>query len=768
MTVSRERLRDAGCVLLLVAVAVVLFADVLFAGSGFCQRDLFPYHYALKHAVRETIARGGFPFWNRFISGGQPLAANPAAELFYPPQWLLLAGPYRLEFQLHILVHVALALIGMFFFLRALRLGRSASVFGALSFGLGGFLLGAMPVLPTFFIWSWSPLCALAILRALEAPTARRIAIAGIVAAIQLIVLEPVAILQMWALIVAGALFWASATGSRAARAIGIVLLIGVFAAVLASVQVIPALDHARDSVRSRGISFRNAADFSMPPVRPLELVVPHLFGAADPARSAFWGTSLFNRGVPYFGAVFCGFAITIFMIAGLLARMRGWLFVLITAVVAYVLAIGDSSPLFRPLYDIGILRSLRYPEKFFAAAIVVMIVFAAAAADRFLHGEATRPVIAAATVIAVVNVLLAFITFTPLFPKLFSFVWGIDQIRNIVSAHTIWTTGAIIAVAWLVFLIAGRTHRPRAWLLAGLCLLLFDLGPLANDVAPRMPAAYFTPPPAERALASDDGRYSVFHRGDWMLTAERGMQMAALPGIWLTRDALEPYTPVLRNHRMALEGDWDETALLPTHDLLDGLRSLARVTPRWSSAMMTLSNVGTVIDYRKLSPGDTDPETAIPVTVAEFRWRQPRYYFATSLVPVDQFLPYLRTHPVPVATAFTPGPAEDLAPARVLASSESTNGAAIDVDASGPAFLVMTVTRHKYWHVSIDGKPVGIVAANLAYQGVRVPAGKHRVVMRYKNPLVVGSAMVSLIALGFAIVIIAPIRPRPRPRSGS
>src|SRR4029079_5684756 len=79
---------------LLLALAALLFADVLFLGSNFAGRDLFIYHFPMKRVVHDVVVRGEFPWWNPFIAGGQPMAANPAYEVFYPPQYLIFLGSY--------------------------------------------------------------------------------------------------------------------------------------------------------------------------------------------------------------------------------------------------------------------------------------------------------------------------------------------------------------------------------------------------------------------------------------------------------------------------------------------------------------------------------------------------------------------------------------------------------------------------------------------------------------------------------------------------
>jgi hypothetical protein len=87
---------------LLLALLAIAYADILFMGRGFYVSDLGVYHYPMKHVVREAVRTGEFPYWNPLYSGGAPLAANPAYELFYPPQWLVYVLPFHFGVQLHI------------------------------------------------------------------------------------------------------------------------------------------------------------------------------------------------------------------------------------------------------------------------------------------------------------------------------------------------------------------------------------------------------------------------------------------------------------------------------------------------------------------------------------------------------------------------------------------------------------------------------------------------------------------------------------------
>jgi len=93
----------------------------------------------------------------------------------------------------------------------------------------------------------------------------------------------------------------------------------------------------------------------------------------------------------------------------------------------------------------------------------------------------------------------------------------------------------------------------------------------------------------------------------------------------------------------------------------------------------------------------------------------------------------------------------------------ESANHATIDVDSEGQTYLVMSVTPHKYWQITIDGRPTPAIVTNIGYQGVIVTPGHHRIEMNYSNPLVQIGGGVSGAAV-LLLIVLAIIKPRPRP----
>src|SRR5213592_2489871 len=142
-----RRRADVIAITTLVILATIWFADVLAGVNQLYMRDLTRYYYPTKQILREIVYGGEFPYWNRYFSAGQPIAANPEHEVFYPLTWLVLLPSFDLGYRLLILLHIYIALAGMYALLRSMELRPVASFVGALSFGLGGLFLSYVNLL---------------------------------------------------------------------------------------------------------------------------------------------------------------------------------------------------------------------------------------------------------------------------------------------------------------------------------------------------------------------------------------------------------------------------------------------------------------------------------------------------------------------------------------------------------------------------------------------------------------------------------------------
>ena len=218
------------------------------------------------------------------------------------------------------------------------------------------------------------------------------------------------------------------------------------------------------------------------------------------------------------------------------------------------------------------------------------------------------------------------------------------------------------------------------------------------------------------------------------------------------------------------LNSDYDATSLVSSEDFVIAAVMLSKRAPRtWIDTVAAMSNVHYVSLYEPfaeaLAGARGDFRDIQPVRFVADAGHIPRYYFATQIVPIggrEDLVERLASHPYDLRDAFVDrsstvgrslshvkaGHAAAAARGSVLEVREQANRARIGVAAEGWSFLVMSVTPHKYWRVTVDGVETEAIVTNVGYQGVVVPAGRHVVEMVYRNPLVATGGAVSVIAI--------------------
>ena len=127
--------------------------------------DLYVYHYPLRHLAVSSLEAGRLPFWNPYIFGGLPLAANPQAVLFYPVSILGSLLPLTLAFSWDYLFHLAWGALGTALLGRANGLAPWAAAALAAMVSLSPFLIYRVTEgIPTLLAsLSWTPWCWLAL-----------------------------------------------------------------------------------------------------------------------------------------------------------------------------------------------------------------------------------------------------------------------------------------------------------------------------------------------------------------------------------------------------------------------------------------------------------------------------------------------------------------------------------------------------------------------------------------------------------------------------
>ncbi|MGZ8853921.1 MAG: hypothetical protein ACXW2X_11060, partial [Thermoanaerobaculia bacterium] len=779
---------DRLAIALLIILPTLYFGDVLIGFNNFYMRDLTRYYYPTKQILREIVRGGEFPYWNRDFSAGQPIAANPEHEVFYPLTWLILLPSYDLGYRLLILVHIYIGLLGMYALLRSMDLRPPAAFFGAVAFGFGGVYLSYINLLPILFCAAWLPLTCLFVRRFLLVRRARDFALAALSLGIQGLVAEPTTVIQTGLLIGFYGLYrgWYADDERLVARFGAMVkntlwiALISIAAFLVGCAQILPALDHVADSARSRPFDFGLVGAWSMPWAKFAEVIYPNILGhMAVKNVMLYYGSGLYpGMGSPFLFSIYCGLAVTAFAIAGAFSRPRGGRLVLLITIISVLMALGSNTPVLNWLYKAHIASSIRYPEKFVMMAMFAAIIFAAQMLQRALDGDLSIRDTAAGFVLAttLVAAIIAVVSFTPVYSRVFMKVWGqsgafANYLVQVSRAD--WIVAAVRGGALTALLLTIDTRHRRRWLIAAALFIGADIGVVSWELNPRMPGRFFTEqPPVAKTLRANRRDYRVFHEADWYGQEEIARKYFSTGDAvyWIVRDGLFPMTLAGAHVRTVLERDYDKTALLATIDLVDSLWEVKRSgRADWYQPFMAMSNAWYRGIYRNFEDEKKrvhgDMKKAMPIRFLEGE-HYPRYYFADQIVHIlnrQDFAKKLGESSYTSKVAFVKQLPFVPANGVVRSARESANDATLDVESFGRGFLVMSITPHKYWRVTLDGRLVEPIVTNIGYQGVVVPPGRHRIEMRYRNTLVQRGMIVSAVAAS-VLLALALLRP-PRGR---
>ena len=151
--------------------------------------------------------------------------------------------------------------------------------------------------------------------------------------------------------------------------------------ALLAAVQLLPGFQATAETVRSQPLPFQFAASFSFPPENLITFVAPGFFG--DVTHQPYWGRWYLWEACAFIGVT--GLALAVYGMTA--AKVSGKRTLLALAAVAVLLALGNSTPLFRILFDwLPLFDRFRGTGKFIFVTALVLVLFAGYGLDRLLR----------------------------------------------------------------------------------------------------------------------------------------------------------------------------------------------------------------------------------------------------------------------------------------------------------------------------------------------------------------------------------------------
>lgn len=713
----------------LVAAAIVAFwlalvLPLLVGQRTLLLRDVFTTHLPYKAFGAESLARGEvpavFPDW----ALGQPFRGNPNALPFYPGNLLYLALPFWSAFNLHYVLHWALAALGMARLARAYGLGAEAAALAALAYGGSGYLLSTLTFYNLITVAAWAPW----VLAGLARGGVRGAAAGGLACGLMLLGGEP-----LTAALVVPAMAVVALDRQGARRGLPLALAVGALGLALAAPQIVATARILPESWRAlAGIEAHQVAANDVHPFRLLELLLPLPWGwPSSWDRFSYWAPRVTPE-LPYvftlhFGVVACALAFAA-------ARRRPALAALGLGGLAGAWALGLSPELTRTL-TLGLFR---YPQKLLLLVALAGALLAGCGLERLLGEEEARPrpwwFAAGALGALAVGLLVAFPELAELL-RVHLAARGNALVATTQAAH--WIVGLLAAA----LLVAGAgwavARRSGAGLVACQALALVQLAPAwLTDATAR----YRAPSPWARTVAAEAGARSV----------------VAVPAAFPWWEERQPYGEEARSPagqariaRLDLEPPFATlyglaSPLAPDLEGLSSARSveLARrlAAASWEERLPWLRRLGVGWVTRNvageiagLEPVESVDRFGTPTTLFRLAGAQPLVRWPERLALArDRAAAFAAVAEgrVPDGAALIERPVDHHPDARVELLEERTDEIRFEVEGEGGLAVVGRAYWSFYQARLEDGTLLATQPADLALLGVEVPPGRHRVLV--------------------------------------
>jgi hypothetical protein len=695
----------------LALLAFAMFFDALIApGSrvvGQVQQDLALHFLWWREFGFAELAKGNLALWNPHLFSGAPFFGNTQAALLYPPNWLFLALPLPLATNCSIALNAWL--LGAFMYLWASRRGLhafAAFVGGALLMFCAPYFLhvpaGHLNILSAL---AWVPLLFLALDEWLA--SRRPIwCLAGMLAVAMQVLSGHPQYAYIAGLAAGGyALLRLMERRERPMAAAMGLLSFYVGGALLAAVQLLPGIQATAETVRSHPLPFEFAAAFNFPPENLVTFLAPGFFG--DAVNQPYSGRWYLWEACAFIGV--SGLALAAHGMSA--PNVAGKRALLALAAAAALLALGDSTPLFRFLYDwLPMFDRFRGAGKFIFITALVLVLFAGYGLDRLLRERA-------------------------------------------VPARSLWTGGAIaLALGIAALVIRAQAFASLGLLLAGLTLALVVGAALWLRREPR--AAFLL-----GALAiAEVFTFARMQRTTFdiaqLMVPELGRYFAAQPGdyrilnLWNSNTAMATrsydawgYDPgVVRRYAEFIA--WSEGA--------DPDRATNYVAFRRFHRLLSMVRVKYVVAEQSgvlaIHPAAIAPLHRLELVGAYQVHRRRddilRAMGDAAFDPRKEVILEQEPKPAPV-------PAGTQGSARV--SREGTDFLEVEADLPAPSILLVTDAWARGWRAApLAGSSQDryeLLPANYALRGIALAAGRHRLRLEYAPTALRAGIAISVLA---------------------
>jgi len=705
--------------------------------------DITHYFEWIHRFIRAEFLAGRIPLWNPYNYAGIPFAANPQCTVFYPPSWLVLLIPVVHAHKWMIALHVLLAGSFMHLWLRLLGVNRIPATIACLPWMFGSYVMANAAVghLTMIFTMTWLPLAAYCYERSFRSNRARWLFWTGLVLGTQILAGEPQNCYYT-VLVVAGygLVRWVfdesvdrpSWHPARYGKWLAGLAMIGAIAALASGIQFFITAEYMIHSDRA-GNSLDFAVNRSFPPSSFLGFLVPwssDLYGLTFGTEKESWYFVDLNWEFTGYVGVFT------LVLAGLsvcVRRNRPLLAVQVLAAFAVLLMLGGYTPIYALLYRVlpG-LQLFRIPARAIVILVWAISVMAAFGLNWLLDESVERHRANRWRRIAMgVLTLLATLAIIALI--------GIGVGKAVPKGSQWWRTAyEPLSFAEMTFL--GPIVLP----LAGLLLL---------TVLPRLSRRLIAVCVA--LLIAADLWWAVpdFHLQD--PSPRQEYQLRFLANLRTANASVEPFRMDAPPHQMS-----PSLALEARVESINGYWPLALGRfYRFVHAMRGLDCP--TRDRFQFNELIYDPKQPFPLRIMNVRYalstqpadRPPHWLANERSLPRAWLVERFEVIPDEQAAlerlrqpGFDPArtvilekdPGFALSPAdsplgSCTARKPDGDGLDIETNSARPSLLVTSEIFYPGWKAHIDGEPAPLLRADDVITALRLPAGRHRITLRYE-----------------------------------
>jgi len=667
---------------------IIFFHPLIFTQQTLYFRDIQAIFYPMKYFLSQTLKSGSIPFWCPMYFCGAPFLSDIQTGVFYPPSLLFIMFPYPLSFNLYVVLHIFLCFCFVYLWGRGIDLSIPASIFLAIAYSYGGYVLSSINLLNNLTVIAWLPATLWAYQKALSQKSWIGYALTVFFLCLAILGGEPQLLMFSVIITFCFGLSLSLKKGSHfvsLARHSLIFLTIVLSSLLLTIVQWGPTFFDYQNSVRLSGFNFQQATEFSLSWDRLKHLLIPVSFSQAFSSKPADLAT-LFPPGgtVPWLLSIYPGLLVAPLALVGFFCRLsREKILWMVLFLLGIVFALGSYTPLYNLVHQL--FPYFRFPEKFYFLSNIGLVVLAGYGFDCLMsllekQGVKTAYLLFILPVILLFDLYLAHAHLNPTCKTGF-YQFADPALRPVLQDQSLFRL-YVDEASFHPSLLNNSSINDRQMI-------------------------------AQAFKASNSGILQNLHYVD----GKTGMELKYQ---WVISEILLQPWP----ERIKLL-QWANAKYIVSASNLDAQPGVMEYVTRVNPLLFQLKNhfprawlVGEIhpSGQRNLKDYNTRSFNARtsamgPEEIAAFYKK--RYYQDVDHIVYDK-------------------------PHRIR----------IDVAAGQPGVLVLAEAFYPGWRVTVNGKPKNVVRLNYLFQGVEVDAGRQQIIFEYWPPFFQVYAFVSIAAI--------------------